>query len=131
MESAYPAVVVDVLYATVPGLIIREDTKTRRVNVWATPGEQEQVAEIVKQLDDGAGESVTVIPLRQMEAVPAAASLKSLFSATRQDPPSIEADAARPRLLIRGSPHHVAQIHSLPQQMGAVVNTQGCSDLQN
>jgi type II secretory pathway component GspD/PulD (secretin) len=131
LENADPAVVVDVLYATVPGIIIREDTKTRRVNVWATPGEQEQVAEIVKQLDEGAGESVTVISLRQMDAVAAANSLKSLFSVTRQDPPSIEADAAGRRLMIRGSPDQVAQIKSLLQQMGEDGNVKVASDSQN
>ncbi len=131
LENADPAVVVDVLYATVPGIIIREDTKTRRVNVWATPSEQEQVTEIVKQLDDGAGESVTVIPLRQMEAVPAAASLKSLFSVTRQDPPSIEADAAGRRLMIRGSPDQVAQIKSLLQQMGEDGNVKVAAEAHN
>jgi type II secretory pathway component GspD/PulD (secretin) len=131
LENADPAVVVDVLYATVPGIIIREDTKTRRVNVWGTPAEQEQVTEIVKQLDDGAGESVTVIPLRLMEAVPAAASLKSLFSVTRQDPPSIEADAAGRRLMIRGSPDQVAQIKSLLQQMGEDGNVKVASETHN
>ncbi len=119
LENADPAVVVDMLYATVPGLLIREDSKSRRINVYATPSEQQQVRNIVKQIDSAGGETIATVQLRHWEAPAAAASLRALFtSASKGDPPSIEADAASRRLMIRGAPDQVAQIKKLLVEMG-------------
>lgn len=118
VENADIQVVVDMIDATVPGLTLRTDAKTRRINVFATPEEQEQVRNIVKQLDGGAGESVTVIQLHKTEPLAAATSLRNLFSANRTDPPSIEADSLGRRLMVRGSPEQVAQIRKLLADLG-------------
>ncbi len=120
LESADPAVVADMLYATVPGLIIREDVKAHRIGVFATRGEQQQVAGIVKQLDSGDGtDSIATVQLRHWEAPAAAASLRGLFSSTTKgDPPSIEADAASRRLMIRGSREQISDIKKLLVEMG-------------
>jgi type II secretory pathway component GspD/PulD (secretin) len=118
LENADPAVVADVLYSTVPGLIIRDDAKTRGVIVYGTPAEQAQVRGIVKQLDNGTGDSITSLQLRHWDAVAAATSLKALFSSTKVDPPSIEADSIGRRLMVRGSPDQVAQIKRLLAEMG-------------
>jgi type II secretory pathway component GspD/PulD (secretin) len=120
LESADPAVVADMLYATVPGLIIKEDPKAHRISVYATPDEQQQVRGIVKQLDSGDGiESIEMVQLRHWEAPAAAASLRGLFSSTTKgDPPSIEADAASRRLMIRGSREQIADIKKLLVKMG-------------
>jgi type II secretory pathway component GspD/PulD (secretin) len=118
LENADPAVVADVLYSAVPGLIIRDDAKTRGVIVFGTPTEQAQVRGIVKQLDNGTGDSITSLLLRHWDAVAAATSLKALFSSTKVDPPSIEADSIGRRLMVRGSPDQVAQIKRLLAEMG-------------
>jgi type II secretory pathway component GspD/PulD (secretin) len=118
VENADVQVVVEMINSTVPGLIIREDAKTRRINVYATPDDQEQVRNIVKQLDGGAGESTTVVPLHRNEAAPVAASLRSLFGNNKSDSPSIEADAVGRRLLIRGTPEQVGQIRKMLADMG-------------
>lgn len=118
LENADPAVVADVLYSTVPGLIIREDAKTRGVIVYGTRSEQRQVRETVKLLDSGIGESILYIPLRNWDAAAAAVSLRGLFSGNKVDPPSIEADALGRRLMIRGTPDQVSQIKRLLADMG-------------
>src|SRR5262245_56471936 len=118
LENADPAVVADVLYSTVPGLIIRDDAKTRGVIVYGTPAEQAQVRGIVKQLDNGTGDSIKSLQLRHWDAVAAATSLKALYNNNKVDPPSIEADSIGRRLMVRGSPDQVSQIQRLLAEMG-------------
>ena len=118
LNAADPRMVVDMLNATVPGLVIYEDLKTRRINVYASPSDQQQVRAIIKQLDGGAGESVTVVNLRKIDPVAAATSLRSLFGASSTDGPSIEADAVGRRLMVRGSPEQVAEIRKVLNQLG-------------
>src|SRR5262245_4658621 len=118
LENADPAVVADVLYSTVTGLIIRDDAKTRGVIVFGTPAEQAQVRGIVKQLDNGTGDSIKSLQLRHWDAVAAATSLKALYNNNKVDPPSIEADSIGRRLMVRGSPDQVSQIQRLLAEMG-------------
>ena len=118
LNAADPRMVVDMLNATVPGLVIYEDLKTRRINIYASPADHQQVRAIIKQLDGGAGESVTVVNLRKIDPVAAATSLRSLFGANSADGPSIEADAVGKRLMVRGSPEQVAEIRKVLSQLG-------------
>lgn len=118
LENADPAIVAEVLYATVPGLIIREDAKTRGVIVFGTRSEQMQVREKVKLLDSGIGESILSLQLRNWDAAAAATSLRGLFSGNKVDPPSIEADSLGRRLMVRGTPDQVSQIKRLLTEMG-------------
>ena len=118
LNAADPRMVVDMLNATVPGLVIYEDLKTRRINIYASPADHQQVRAIIKQLDGGAGESVTVVNLRKIDPVAAATSLRSLFGANSADGPSIEADAVGKRLMVRGSPEQVAEIRKVLTQLG-------------
>lgn len=118
LNAADPRMVVDMLNVTVPGLVIYEDLKTRRINVYGSPSDQQQVRAIIKQLDGGAGESVTVVNLRKIDPVAAATSLRSLFGANSADGPSIEADAVGRRLMVRGSPEQVAEIRKVLTQLG-------------
>jgi len=67
LENGDLQVAVDMLNAMVPGLLIREDLKTRRISVYAAPDEQKQVRAIIKQLDSSGGDSVTVIQLKKQE----------------------------------------------------------------
>ena len=118
LNAADPRMVVDMLNVTVPGLVIYEDLKTRRINIYASPSDHQQVRAIIKQLDGGAGESVTVVNLRKIDPVAAATSLRSLFGANSADGPSIEADAVGKRLMVRGSPEQVAEIRKVLTQLG-------------
>jgi type II secretory pathway component GspD/PulD (secretin) len=118
LNAADPRMVVDMLNATVPGLVIYEDLKTRRINIYASPADHQQVRAIIKQLDGGAGDSVTVVNLRKIDPVAAATSLRSLFGANSSDGPSIEADAVGKRLMVRGSPEQVAEIRKVLSQLG-------------
>jgi hypothetical protein len=118
LNAADPRMVVDMLNATVPGMVMYEDLKTRRINVYASAADQEQVRAIIKQLDGGAGESVTVVPLKKLEPVAAATSLRSLFAKDAADAPSIEPDAVGRRLMVRGSPEQVAEVRKVLEQLG-------------
>ncbi|MFN7770808.1 MAG: secretin N-terminal domain-containing protein, partial [Planctomycetaceae bacterium] len=118
LNAADPRMVVDMLNATVPGLVIYEDLKTRRINIYASPTDHQQVRAIIKQLDGGAGESVTVVNLRKIDPGAAATSLRSLFGSNAADGPSIEADVVGKRLMVRGSPEQVAEIRKVLTQLG-------------
>ena len=119
LQNADLQVVINNLNAILPGLQITEDMKARRLSVYAVPDEQAQVRAIVKQLDgeENTG-SVVVIPLKKQDPVAVTTSLRSLFSANRVDPPSVEADALGRRLLVRGTPEQVMQIRKLLAEMG-------------
>lgn len=118
LQTADTRAVVEMLNTLIPGMRITEDSKARRVSVYAGPTELAQVREIVKQLDGSAGDNASVIPLRRLDPVAAAQSLKSLFGGNRSDGPSIEADAQGRRILVRGSSDQVAQVRTILSQMG-------------
>lgn len=117
LKGADPRMVVDMLSVTVPGLVIYEDLKTRRISVFASPVEQEQVRSIIRQLDSGEG-TVNVIALRKLDPVAAATSLRSLFGGSNADAPNIEADATGRRLMVRGTPDQVAEVRRVLEQLG-------------
>ncbi|MFN0056267.1 MAG: secretin N-terminal domain-containing protein [Planctomycetales bacterium] len=119
VEKGDLQVAVDMLNAMVPGLLIREDPKARRISVYAAPDEQKQVRGIIKQLESGdGGDTVSVIQLRKQEAVAVAVSLRGLFGGNKADAPSIEADAVGRRLMVRGTPEQVSQIRKVLTEMG-------------
>lgn len=128
LQTADTRAVVETLNTLLPGLQVTEDTKARRVSVYAGPADLAQVREIVKQLDGSAGDNITVISLRRLDPVAAASSLKSLFGGGRSsDGPSIEADAQGRRIMVRGSSDQVAQVRTLLTQMGEDGNGTGGS----
>ena len=116
IETAEPHVVVEVLNSTIPGLVIHEDVKTRRLNIYASAADHEAVRNIINQVDKGAGESVAVLQLQRLDATAAATSLRSLFT-NRQDAPSIEADTAGRRLMVRGTTEQLTQIRKLLKEI--------------
>lgn len=118
LVTADPATVVNTLNALIPGLTINEDYKAKKLHVYASPGDQRQVRAIINQLDGGANETVSVFPLRRLDPVAAVGSLRSLFSGRKEDMPSIEADVAGKRLMIRGTSEQLAQIRAVLQQLG-------------
>ena len=129
LESADPEIAVDVLNAMVPGLVIYEDTKAHRLNIYAAPSEHAQVDEIIKKIDIAADNLIAVVTLNRLPATAAAASLKSLFSTTgKVDPPNIEADELGRRLLIRGTPEQVSQIRKLLTEMGEIGKAAGLGE---
>lgn len=119
LEQADIDVVIEMLNSTVPGLVIVPDARSRRLNVYASPDDQLKVRNLVKELDGGAGPSVTVIQLKKHDPLAVAMSVKALFANVRQsEAPGIEADAQARKLLIRGTPQQVAEIQSLLVKMG-------------
>ena len=117
LEGADPHVVLEVLNATLPGLVVHEDTKARSLNIYATPADHEIARNIVTQIDKGARESITVVTLRRLDPSAAAISLKALFSSEKADVPNIEADQQGRRLMIRGTPDQITQIKKLLVQL--------------
>ena len=120
LETAEPHVVVEVLKTTVPGLVIHEDVKSRRLNVYATPAEHEIVRNVVKQVDGGAGETVAVLQLQRLDPLQAATSFRAMFGGTnnrQQDAPSIEADSAGRRLLVKGTTEQITQIRKMLKEL--------------
>ncbi|MBI3864506.1 MAG: hypothetical protein HY290_21700, partial [Planctomycetia bacterium] len=120
VESADLEVAVDVLNMMVPGIVIHDDTKTHRLNIYASPNEHKEVAKIIKEVDTGAGDLVAVVQLNRLPPTAAAASLRSLFSTNNKggDPPTIEADETGRRLMMRGAPEQISQIRKLLTEMG-------------
>lgn len=119
VETADLDVVVDVLNMIVPGIVIHEDQKTHRLNIYATPNEHKKVSEVIKQVDAGAGDLVAVVQLNRLPATAAAASIRALFTTNNKgDPPTIEADETGRRLLMRGAPEQISQIKKLLTEMG-------------
>jgi type II secretory pathway component GspD/PulD (secretin) len=128
LQTADTRAVVETLNTLLPGLQITEDTKARRVSVYAGPTDLQQVRDVIKQLDGTAGDNITVINLRRLEPVAAATSLKSLFGSGRSnDGPSIEADVQGRRIMVRGTTDQVAQVRTLLTQMGEDGNGTGGS----
>ncbi|MSR60058.1 MAG: hypothetical protein EXS05_20870, partial [Planctomycetaceae bacterium] len=124
VENADVQVVVDLLYATVPGLTVYPDTRTRRIYVYASPDDLAQVRGIIKSLDTaGGGETLSVIPLRKLEPLVVVTSLRGLFGGNRADAPSIEADTVGRKVMVRGTAEQVSQIRKALAGLGEDGNT--------
>ncbi len=118
VQSADPREVTKTLDALLPGVVVNEDGRARRIHILATPEEHRQIRAIINQLDGAAsGQGVAVIHLHRSDPLAVAGTLRSLFG-SESDAPTIEADVAGRRLMIRGSAEQLAQIKSLLSQLG-------------
>lgn len=119
VSSSDPTEVTKTLDAMMPGLVVNEDGRARKIHIFATPDEHRQVEELIRQLDGvGGSQSVAVIPLSRLDAVSAASTIRSLFLRDGDQAPTIEADSGGRRLLVRGSTDQVAQVKTLLSQLG-------------
>ena len=118
LVTADPTIVATTLNSLIPGLTINEDLKAKKLHVYASPGDQRQVRSIINQLDGTASETVSVFPLKRSDPVQVVGTLRSLFVGRREDMPSIEADVAGKRLVIRGTAEQLVQIRTVLQQLG-------------
>jgi hypothetical protein len=117
LKTADTEVVMDLLNMMVPGIVIHEDAKARRLNIYASPAEHKEIGKIIQEVD--AGNRVIVFPLTKLPATAAAGSLKALFATNNKgEPPTIEADDVGRRLLIRGSPDQIDEITTILEGMG-------------
>ena len=119
VQSADPREVTKTLDALLPGVVVNEDGRARRIHILATPDEHRQIRAIIDQLDGaGSGQGVTVVNLTQLDPLAAAGTLRSLFEGDGDSIPTIEPDLAGRRLLIRGTTEQLAQIKTLLAQLG-------------
>lgn len=107
------------LDAMIPGVVVNEDARNRKIHIVATPKEHETIDELIRQLDgEGGSQSVSVINLSSLDPISASTTLRSLFLRDGNEAPTIEADLLGRRLLVRGTPDQVIQIKALLAQLG-------------
>ena len=102
----------------IPGLGITDDAASGRLYVQATADEHAEVAKLLQEIDGSGSNSVAVIPLQRLDPVAATNTLRNLFINEGSRAPSIEADAAGRRLLVKGSPDQVSQVRALLADLG-------------
>lgn len=121
LRRSDPREVVKTVDVLMPGVVVNEDRRARKIHVHAPPAVHEEVQELIALLDgDGAsgGSAVSVIPLATLDPYGAASTIRALFAADDDDAPVIEADSSGRRLLIRGTQEQVTQIRALLSQLG-------------
>src|SRR5690606_31969719 len=96
LNRSDPREVVKTLDVLMPGVVVNEDGRSRKIHVHAPQAVQEEVERLLRQLDgDGmsGGSAVTVIPLVSLDPYAAATTIRSLFIADEDDAPVVEADS--------------------------------------
>ncbi|MFM9965399.1 MAG: secretin N-terminal domain-containing protein, partial [Planctomycetaceae bacterium] len=102
-----------------PGCVVNEDGRARRIHVYATPTQHEQIERMVKQLDgEGVGGiSVAVVSTGRIDSLTAVATLQALFAAEKDAAPSLTPLPTGYGLIVRGTNDQVNQIKLLLTQM--------------
>ena len=121
VSTADSRVLIQTITSLIPSAIVNEDAKAKRLHVFATVDEQQQIKALIAQIDGGVegGETALVVQLRRLDPLGAAGSLRNLFKSNgRDEVPMIEADAIGRRLMIRGTTAQVNEIRGLLKQMG-------------
>jgi type II secretory pathway component GspD/PulD (secretin) len=121
LHASDPQEVTKTLDALMPGVVVNEDGRNRKIHINAPQAVHEEVEQLLRQLDgpgDSGTSAVTVIPLSALDPYSAAATVRSLFSGDGSDAPVVEADTYGRRLLVRGTPEQVAQVRTLLTQLG-------------
>ncbi|MGC1274711.1 MAG: secretin N-terminal domain-containing protein, partial [Planctomycetaceae bacterium] len=113
--------VVKTLDVLMPGVVVNEDGRSRKIHVHAPAAVQDEVERLIRMLDGegtSGGAAVTVIPLSTLDPYGAASTIRALFAPEEEDAPVIEADSYGRRLLVRGTQDQVTQIRTLLTQLG-------------
>lgn len=120
VNTADPTEVTKTLNVIMPGVVVNEDGRARKIHIMATPAEHREVAALIRRLDgDGqGGGAVTVIPLSTLDPLALTATLRNMFIRDGDDAPVIEADTYGNRLIVRGTQEHVDQIKMMLLQLG-------------
>lgn len=120
VKTADPQEVAKTLNVLYPGCVVNEDGRARRIHIFATPTQHEQIERMIKQLDGegvGGGVSVAVVSTGRMDAMTAVATLQVLYANERDAAPSITPHPAGHGLIVRGTNDQVTQIKMLISQM--------------
>ncbi len=107
----------NVLY---PGCVVNEDGRARRLHIFATPTQHEQIERTIKQLDGeglSGGASVAVISTGRIDSLTAVATLQALYAAEKDAAPSMTPHPTGYGLIVRGTNDQVNQIKLLLNQM--------------
>lgn len=104
--------------ALMPGVVVNEDARNRKIHIQATPTQHRQVESLIAQMDGLGNRQMAVIPLSRLEPVSVTATIRSLFTKDGEAAPIIEADQYGQQLLIRANPEQLTQIRALLSQLG-------------
>lgn len=112
------ATIAETINMLVPGVVLRQDTRTGRLYVQATREEHEEVAGLVQELSGEGSSTVAVVYLKKMDPVPLANTLNNLFLREGARAPTVEADPLGRRLIVRGTPDQLLQVKTILAQLG-------------
>ncbi|WP_437186835.1 secretin N-terminal domain-containing protein [Planctomicrobium sp. SH668] len=119
VSSSDPTQVTKTINALMPGIVINEDARNRKVHIQATPDQHRQVETLIAQMDGvGGNRSMTVIPLVNLDPSAVAATLRSMFIKDGDNAPIVETDYYGNQLLIRANADQITQIKTLLSQLG-------------
>ena len=119
LKASNPSEVAKTVNQLIPGKIINEDVRGRKLHVEATPKEQEKIAEMIQMLDgSGASGAVLVFHLSDMDALTANQMLTTMFSNEAGGGPVIQSDPIEQRLIVRGTSEQIDQIKTVMAQLG-------------
>ncbi len=99
-----------------PGVVVGDDQRSGKIYIQGTKEEHAEVQKIIRE-SSGASSDVATIRLSRLDPGLVVNTLRSLFQGELRSP-SLEADAAGRRILIRGSADQLSQIRTLLREMG-------------
>lgn len=121
VTSADAREVVKTIDAIMPGVVVNEDSRNRKIHIMASPNQHQEVDMLIRQMDgqgSGLSQQMLVIPLSHMDAMTAAATLRTMFLKDGDLAPTIEPDVYGRQLLIRGDASQIAEVRGLLTQLG-------------
>jgi len=119
VTSSDPREVTKTIDSLMPGIVVNEDARNRKIHIQATPDQHRQVETLIAQMDGMGGDrQMAVIPLSRLDPVSVATTLRSMFAKDGEAAPIIEPDYYGQQLMIRASTDQIAQIRTLLNQLG-------------
>lgn len=119
LKASNPSEVAKTINQLIPGKIINEDVRARKLHIKATRKEHEEIADMIAKLDGaGADGSVLVYHLSDMDAMTANQMLTTMFSNEAGGGPVIQSDQIEQRLIVRGTAEQIDQIKTVLGQLG-------------
>lgn len=109
----------DTLDVLFPGLVVGEDEDRQggRLHVKANARQHQQIAEEIAKMDGSSSQSSAVLPVNSHDPLGLASTLNNMF-VSEDYPPTIMADSAGRRLLVRGSNEQVTEIRKFLSDLG-------------
>ncbi|HWL07030.1 MAG TPA: secretin N-terminal domain-containing protein, partial [Planctomicrobium sp.] len=104
--------------ALIPGVVVNEDARNRKIHIQASPEQHRQVEALIVQMEGGSGSrQMAVFRLSSMDPSAATTTIRAMFL-NETDAPTIEADLYGRQVLVRGSTEQITQIRTLLSQLG-------------